>query len=99
MTLRVKSIIISILIVLLIGISYRLFVEYNYLSNAIIEQHFLMEKVLGAEGSIYKSFAAGRSDTVEAKSVVGAIVEDLKRIRTEELTQQEIDYIVSVRMS
>lgn len=99
MTLKVKSIIISILISLLIGISYRLFVEYNYLSNAIIEQHSLMEKVLEAEGSIHKSFAAGRSDSVEAKAVVDAIVKDLKRIRTAELTQQEIDYIVSVRLS
>lgn len=99
MTLKVKSIIISILIALLIGISYRLSVEYNYLSNAIIEHHSLMEKVLGSKGSIYKSFVAGKSDPVEAKAVVDIIVGDLKRIRTEELTQQEIDYILSIRMS
>jgi PAS domain S-box-containing protein len=99
MTLKAKSIIISILIIGLVGISYRLFVEYNRLSDSIIEKHFFMEEVLGAEGKVYRLLSTEKANISEAKAVVDAIVAELKRIKVEELTGSEINHIISVRMS
>lgn len=72
MTLKVKSIIISLLALAVIVFSLKLFTDYNALNDSIVTNLLVTEGILSAEESIYKSLADRRPDIDNARTITNS---------------------------
>lgn len=99
MTLKGKSLILSVLISIATVFSVKLFVDYNALHNSIVTNLFTSGKILDAEGRVYRSLTGAPVDMEIAKMVIKEILEDMKAIDMEALTQDEFHELAAVKLS
>ncbi len=99
MTLKVKSIIISLLALAVIVFSLKLFTDYNALNDSIVTNLLVTEGILSAEESIYKSLADRRPDIDNARTIAARIPEIVKRVKTEDLTPDELNNFITAKLS
>lgn len=99
MTLRVKSIIISLLALALIVFSLKLFSDYNALNNSIVTNLLVTEGILSAEERIYKSLAGRKPDIENARMIAADIPKTVRQVKTEELTPDELNNFITTKLS
>jgi len=98
MTLKVKSIIVAFFILVSIALSMALFSDYDTLSNSLITNLLVTEKILSAENELYRNFT-GEQDFNEAGRVIETIPGLTRDLNIKGLTPEELHHFVEVKMS
>ncbi len=99
MTLKTKSIILSLVALTILLLSVTLFRDYDSLNDSIIANLRFTEKILNAENHIYKSLSDRRPDIESARRVVDAMPETMRHLQTKRLTREEFRHLIVVKVS
>ena len=99
MTLKAKSIIISLLVLVMVIFSFKLFTDYNELNNSIITSLLVAENILGAEEHIYKSLTGAKPDMEAAKKIAGNIPEAMKPLESKKLPKNELRNLITTKLA
>ncbi|KAF0143221.1 MAG: multi-sensor hybrid histidine kinase [Nitrospirae bacterium] len=99
MTLRLKSAIISLLILLVVVFSLKLFNDYNTMNNSILRNMLAADKILNSNARIYKALTGTELNTETAKKIAEGIPDIMRPITTGELAQDELNSLISVKMA
>lgn len=99
MTLKAKTILISLLILVTFAFSFKLFNDYRALHNSTVTSLFASGEIVAAGAKIYKSLACGEMDIGAARTITEGIPETMKALTEKRLTQEEFHNIVAVKLT
>jgi len=99
MTLKAKSIILSLVTLAIIALSMTLFNDYNTQNNSIITNLLVTEKILSAEDQVHEYFTDDKPDIEAAKRVVETIPRITQPLEIKGLTRDELHSLVTVKLS
>ncbi len=99
MKIKTKALIISVLLIIILIISIRLFFEYNALHNSMTTNLFITGKALQAEARLIRLLKSKPLDIEAAKEVIKEIVNDIKTLDKDLLTIEESYHIKSLTLS
>jgi hypothetical protein len=99
MTLKAKTIFISLLILVTVVFSFKLFIDYRALHNSMVTNLFASGDIVIAGSNIYRYLTGGDMDIDAARRITEGIPETMKALTGEKLTQEEFHNIVAVKLA
>jgi PAS domain S-box-containing protein len=99
MTLKAKTIFISLLILVTVVFSFKLFVDYRTLHNSMVANLFASGDIVIAGSNIYRSLTGGEMDIDAAGRITEGIPETMKALTGKKLTREEFHNIVAVKLA
>jgi hypothetical protein len=99
MTLKAKTGLISLLMLVIVAFSFKLFIDYRALHNSMVANLFASGDIVIAGSNIYRSLTGGEMDINAAGRITEGVPETMKALTGKELTQEEFHNIVAVKMA
>lgn len=97
MTLKVKSIIISCLIITVVTLSFKLFIDFRSLHLSMITNLFSSGQIIISEAEIYRHLTKERPDIEKAREIVRAVPGIIKKMDLKNLTDKENHDVISIK--
>lgn len=99
MTLKAKTILISLLVLVTVVFSFKLFIDYRTLHNSMLANLFIAGDIVIAGSDIYRALTGGEMDIESARKITKGIPETMKPLTEKKLTQDEFHNIVEVKLA
>lgn len=99
MTLKAKTIVISFLVLVTVGFSFKLFIDYRTLHNSMLTNLIISGDMVIAGSNIYRALTEGEMDVVAARRITKNVPETMKALTKKKLTQEEFHNIVEVKLA
>ncbi len=97
MTLKTKSTIMSFLIIIVVSISFKLFIDFNSLHSSIVTNLYQSGQILMLESELYKSLSKEPPDINTARKIVSEFPEIIKKMDLRHLNKKEMHDVISMK--
>jgi PAS domain S-box-containing protein len=99
MTLKAKTFIISLVVLIIVIFSFTLFIDYRALHNSMLNLLFVSGDIVIAGSDIHTSLTGDEMDIEAARRIIEEIPETVRTLKEEELTQDEFHDMVEVKLA
>lgn len=99
MTLKAKTIVISLLVLVTVVFSFKLFIDYRALHNSMLTNLFTSGDIVIAGSDIYMALTGGEMDIEAARRITEGIPGTMRALTGKKLTADEFHNIVEVKMA
>lgn len=99
MTLKAKTILISLLVLATVVFSFKFFIDYRALHNSMLTNLIISGDIVIAGSDIYRALTGSEMDTEAARRITKGVPETMRALTEKKLTQDEFHNIVEVKLA